>query len=227
MAGQGRNEPAELPRIAPTLAALRGWTLAEQTARHARQRRACCRGWRRKQGWAGLHALAHGQPAAGPAAGDRRAHAAARAGQLSRRGLAAGAAVLRPPAQPVLAHPVGLWGADLPGMPYAQRLAELRGAAWACGTSTPSCRREGSLDSAIEDAELNDLASLRRRAPGCVAVAHNGGESARAMRITRRRWACRCCGCRPPARPTPAGASSASWRPGARPSQAAGRLAAP
>ncbi|HSQ72462.1 MAG TPA: DNA-deoxyinosine glycosylase, partial [Rubrivivax sp.] len=32
------------------------------------------------------------------------------------------------------------------------------------------------------DAEFNDLASLRRRAPGLRLVAHNGGESARAMR---------------------------------------------
>jgi len=46
------------------------------------------------------------------------------------------------------------------------------------------CRREGSLDSAIRAARYNDLASLRRRAPQLVAVAHNGGESARAMRIT-------------------------------------------
>jgi TatD DNase family protein len=34
-AGQGRNEPSELPRIAETLAGLRGWTLAE-TAQHTR-----------------------------------------------------------------------------------------------------------------------------------------------------------------------------------------------
>ncbi|MBL8287416.1 MAG: TatD family hydrolase [Rubrivivax sp.] len=32
-AGQGRNEPAELPRIAATLAGLRGWSLAETAAR--------------------------------------------------------------------------------------------------------------------------------------------------------------------------------------------------
>lgn len=32
-AGQGRNEPAELPRIAQTLAALRGWSLEETAAR--------------------------------------------------------------------------------------------------------------------------------------------------------------------------------------------------
>ena len=48
-----------------------------------------------------------------------------------------------------------------------------------------SCRRAGSLDSAIEDAVLNDLASLRERAPGLRAIAHNGGESARSMRHTR------------------------------------------
>ena len=46
------------------------------------------------------------------------------------------------------------------------------------------CRREGSLDSAIADAQLNDLASLRVRAPGLTAVAHNGGESARSRRVT-------------------------------------------
>ena len=45
-----------------------------------------------------------------------------------------------------------------------------------------ACRREGSLDQAIEDAVFNDFATLRRLAPGLRTVAHNGGESARAMR---------------------------------------------
>jgi len=45
-----------------------------------------------------------------------------------------------------------------------------------------SCRRVGSLDQAIGEAEFNDRASLRRRAPRLQLVAHNGGESARAMR---------------------------------------------
>jgi hypoxanthine-DNA glycosylase len=45
-----------------------------------------------------------------------------------------------------------------------------------------SCRRPGSLDAAITDAEWNDFASLAHRAPGLRAVAHNGGESARARR---------------------------------------------
>jgi hypoxanthine-DNA glycosylase len=47
-----------------------------------------------------------------------------------------------------------------------------------------SCRREGSLDRAIEAAVPNDLASLKILAPGLRAIAHNGGESARAMAIT-------------------------------------------
>jgi hypoxanthine-DNA glycosylase len=40
-----------------------------------------------------------------------------------------------------------------------------------------ACEREGSLDSAIENAQLNDLASLRSRCPQLRAIAHNGGES--------------------------------------------------
>ena len=48
-----------------------------------------------------------------------------------------------------------------------------------------SCRREGSLDSAIEQPTLNDLGRLRVLAPGLRAVAHNGGESARSMKHTQ------------------------------------------
>jgi hypoxanthine-DNA glycosylase len=40
-----------------------------------------------------------------------------------------------------------------------------------------ACERVGSLDSAIENAQLNDLASLRSRCPQLRAIAHNGGES--------------------------------------------------
>jgi hypoxanthine-DNA glycosylase len=40
-----------------------------------------------------------------------------------------------------------------------------------------SCEREGSLDSAICNAQLNDLASLKRLCPKLQAIAHNGGES--------------------------------------------------
>jgi hypoxanthine-DNA glycosylase len=77
-----------------------------------------------------------------------------------------------------------LWGVDLGALPYARRLAVLRERGLGLWDVYASCVREGSLDSAIEDAALNDLASLRRRAPALQAVAHNGGESARSMRIT-------------------------------------------
>ena len=75
-----------------------------------------------------------------------------------------------------------IWGVDLVALPYRQRLAELRRRGLGLWDVYASCRRAGSLDQAIEDAEFNDLASLRRRAPRLRLVAHNGGESARAMR---------------------------------------------
>ena len=83
---------------------------------------------------------------------------------------------------PILA---ALWQVDLPAMPYARRLDELRARGLAVWDVYAACRRQGSLDSAIQDAQLNDLAGLKRLAPQLQAVAHNGGESARCMRITR------------------------------------------
>ena len=77
-----------------------------------------------------------------------------------------------------------LWNVDLVALPYVQRIAEVRARGLGVWDVYAACRREGSLDTAIEDAQLNDLASLRRRAPRLEAVAHNGGESARAMRHT-------------------------------------------
>ena len=78
-----------------------------------------------------------------------------------------------------------LWGIDLLNAPYETRLVEARRRGLGVWDVYASCRREGSLDSAIEQAQLNDLASLRRRAPGLRAIVHNGGESARAMAHTR------------------------------------------
>lgn len=69
--------------------------------------------------------------------------------------------------------------------PYHARLAELRRRGLGLWDVYASCLREGSLDQAIEAAELNDLASLLQRAPRLQLVAHNGGESARAMRHIR------------------------------------------
>jgi hypoxanthine-DNA glycosylase len=78
-----------------------------------------------------------------------------------------------------------LWGVDLMAMTYAERTAEVLRRGLGIWDVYASCRREGSLDSAIEDARLNDLASLRLQAPQLAALAHNGGESARALRVTR------------------------------------------
>jgi hypoxanthine-DNA glycosylase len=96
-------------------------------------------------------------------------------------------------AQRYYAHPrnhfwpllAALWGVDLPALPYPQRLEQALQRGLGLWDVYASCRREGSLDSAIEAATLNDLPSLRQQAPGLLAVAHNGGESARAMRVTR------------------------------------------
>jgi len=75
-----------------------------------------------------------------------------------------------------------LWGVDLVAASYPERLDEVRRRGLGLWDIYASCRREGSLDQAIEDAQYNDLASLRHIAPQLHLVAHNGGESARAMR---------------------------------------------
>lgn len=77
-----------------------------------------------------------------------------------------------------------LWQEDLRALPYEQRLQRLLDHGVGLWDVYAGCHREGSLDSAIRDAVVNDLAGLRRFAPGLQAVAHNGGESARAMRLT-------------------------------------------
>ena len=71
-----------------------------------------------------------------------------------------------------------LWGVDLRAMPYAQRLDVLRTHGLGLWDVYARCRRPGSLDSAITEAEPNPLAAL-------AAIAHNGGESARAMKVTQ------------------------------------------
>lgn len=75
-----------------------------------------------------------------------------------------------------------LWGLDLRALPYPQRLAVLQQRGLGLWDIYASCRRQGSLDQAIEEPEWNDFSTLRRRAPQLQAVAHNGGESARALK---------------------------------------------
>ena len=47
-----------------------------------------------------------------------------------------------------------------------------------------SCEREGSLDSAIRAAQVNDFAKLRQRCPHLQLALHNGGESYKHARQT-------------------------------------------
>jgi len=78
-----------------------------------------------------------------------------------------------------------LWQTDLRALPYADRIELVRERGLGIWDVYAACHREGSLDSAIQDAVPNDLPGLLRQAPGLRGIAHNGGESARAMRITR------------------------------------------
>ena len=77
-----------------------------------------------------------------------------------------------------------IWQLDLKALGYAERLAVAQQRGLGLWDVYARCHRVGSLDTAIRDAEFNDLASLRRQAPSLQAIAHNGGESARAMRHT-------------------------------------------
>lgn len=70
-------------------------------------------------------------------------------------------------------------GAPLPALPYAERLARLRGAGIALWDVIAAARRPGSLDAAIRDAVHRDLAGFAAALPGLRAVAFNGGEAAR------------------------------------------------
>ncbi|TAK93570.1 MAG: DNA-deoxyinosine glycosylase [Aquabacterium sp.] len=100
-------------------------------------------------------------------------------------------------AQQYYAHPrnqfwpilSALWGLEgtqaLQALPYADRLPIARAHGLAIWDVYAGCERAGSLDSAIQRAELNDLAGLIQRVPTLQAIAHNGGESARHMKITQ------------------------------------------
>ncbi|WP_198970762.1 DNA-deoxyinosine glycosylase [Xylophilus sp. ASV27] len=72
-----------------------------------------------------------------------------------------------------------LWGMDLAALDYPARIAALRERGLALWDVYAACEREGSLDAAIRNAEVNDFAALARHCPRLEAVAHNGGESFR------------------------------------------------
>ena len=77
------------------------------------------------------------------------------------------------------------WGLPaLPSWPYPERVAQALAHGVAIWDVYATCIRPGSLDSAIREAQLNDLADLVRRSPDLRLIVHNGGESARHRRIT-------------------------------------------
>jgi hypoxanthine-DNA glycosylase len=100
-------------------------------------------------------------------------------------------------AQQYYAHPrnqfwpilSAIWGLDgdanLANKPYAERLPVALAHGLAIWDVYAGCKRQGSLDSAIEDAVLNDLAGLIQQLPTLRGIAHNGGESAKHMKITQ------------------------------------------
>ncbi|QIL78634.1 DNA-deoxyinosine glycosylase [Diaphorobacter sp. HDW4A] len=49
-----------------------------------------------------------------------------------------------------------------------------------------ACEREGSLDTDIRNAQVNDFAALQKQLPQLSAIAHNGGESFRHAKAVRR-----------------------------------------
>lgn len=73
-------------------------------------------------------------------------------------------------------------GQPLREMDYASRLVALRAAGIAIWDVFASCERDGSLDSAIRDAEPNDLAELGKSALALRRVCFNGRMAARRLR---------------------------------------------
>ncbi len=80
-----------------------------------------------------------------------------------------------------------LWPGDPLPVPelYAQRCAWTLAHGLGIWDVYASCEREGSLDSAIRQAEVNDFAALRMRCPQLRLIAHNGGESFRHAKAVR------------------------------------------
>jgi hypoxanthine-DNA glycosylase len=78
-----------------------------------------------------------------------------------------------------------LFGVDLRALPYAARLREVERLGLGIWDVYAACEREGSLDASIRHAQPNALGELVARLPELRGIAHNGGESARSMRVTR------------------------------------------
>ena len=77
-----------------------------------------------------------------------------------------------------------LWPGHLqpPREQYAERCSWLLERGLGLWDVYGACEREGSLDTSIRNARVNDFAGLRARCPRLAAIAHNGGESHRHAR---------------------------------------------
>ena len=73
-------------------------------------------------------------------------------------------------------------GQPLPALDYAVRVAAVQAAGIGIWDVFASCRRSGSLDSAIRDAVANDLAALQKSAPALRRICFNGRMAARRIR---------------------------------------------
>lgn len=104
-----------------------------------------------------------------------------------------GVASLR--AQQYYAHPQNqfwqilqaLWPQHLLPSPdqYEQRCAWLLARGLGLWDVYASCERDGSLDSAIRNAEVNDFAKLKAHCPKLQLIVHNGGESYKHAKLVR------------------------------------------
>jgi hypoxanthine-DNA glycosylase len=72
-------------------------------------------------------------------------------------------------------------GVPLPALSYRQRLAALRAHGIGLWDAIVACRRRGSLDGAIRDAELASVERVRLAAPALALVCFNGKTAARSL----------------------------------------------
>lgn len=78
-----------------------------------------------------------------------------------------------------------LWNEPLLQLDYADRCQSALAHGLGIWDVYAHCEREGSLDSAIRNAVVNDFAALQRHCPQLEAIVHNGGESWRHHRHTQ------------------------------------------
>ena len=77
---------------------------------------------------------------------------------------------------------------EAPSRDYERKKALIRAHHLALWDAAAVCEREGSLDTSIRHAVVNDFAQLLRECPGLRAIAHNGGESFKHSAAVRQQW---------------------------------------